>query len=159
MKQLDNDPEYRASVAKADAERRAVQEALSRAERPLVDELQAAGIALRSAWDLFEFPESGEVVYPILVEHLHRDYPERVLDGIARAFTKKVARRHWPELLEIYLSEVRGGATRIYFLRTVNRIGNRIGAGAGREVIQRFANHPALGLESKRIIRGLGPND
>lgn len=190
MKQLNNDPEYRGRVAKADAERRAVHDALSWAERPLVDELRAAGIAVRSAWDLYEFPESGEVVYPILVKHLRLDYPERVLDGIARAFIKEVARRHWPELLEIYLSEVRGeaqdglaatlsgcavrfhyndllsilenealGETRIYFLRPVNRIGNRISAGAGREVIERFANHPALGVESKRILRGLGRND
>lgn len=190
MKQLDNDPEYRSGVAKADAERRAVHEALSRAERPLVDELRAAGIAVSSAWDLYEFPQSGEVVYPILVKHLRRDYPERVLGGIARAFTKEVARRHWPELLEIYMSEVRGeaqdglaatlsgcavrvhyndllsilenealGETRIYFLRPVSRIGNRISAGAGREVIERLASHPTLGVESKRILRGLGRND
>ena len=190
MKQLNKDPEYRARVAKADAERRAVQEALSRAERPLVDELRAAGIAVGSAWDLYKFPESGEVMYPILVKHLLLDYPERVLGGIARAFTKEVARRHWPELLEIYLSEVRGeaqdglaatlsscasrvhyddllsilknenlGETRIYFLRPVNRIGNRISAGAGRKVIEGFASHPTLSIESKRILRGQGRND
>jgi hypothetical protein len=190
MKQLDNDPEYRARVAKAEAERRAVREALTQAERPLVDELRAAGIAIRSAWDLYKVPESGEVAYPILVKHLRLDYPERVLEGIARAFTKEVARRHWQELLTIYVSEVRGeaqdglaatlsgcatrvhyddlleilsnealGPTRIYFLRPVNRIGNRAITGAGREVIDRFADHPVLGVEAKRILRGQGRND
>lgn len=189
-KQLNNDPEYRARVSKADLERRALQETLSRAERPLVDELRAAGIAVSSAWDLYKFPESAELAHPILVKHLRLDYPERVLEGIARAFTKEVARHHWQELLKIYRSEVRGeaqeglaatlsgsavkvhyedlleiledeslGSTRIYFLRPVNRIGNRISAGAGREVIERLADHPVLGVESKRILRGLGRND
>lgn len=95
MKQLDNDSEYPARVAKADSERRAVREALTRAERPLVDELRSAGILVSSAWDLYALPESGEVAYPILVKHLQLDYPERVLNGIARAFTKEVTRRHW----------------------------------------------------------------
>jgi hypothetical protein len=190
MNQLNNDPEYLARVAKAESERNAVHEALSRAERPLVDELQAAGVAVTSAWHLYEHPESGEIVYPILVRHLRLDYPGRVLSGIARAFTKDVARRHWAELLEIYLSEVRAeaqdglaatlsrcaakvhyddlvstlenealGESRIYFLRPVNRIGNRISAGAGHKVIERFADHPVLGVESNRILRGQGRND
>lgn len=100
-KQLNNDPEYRARIEKADAERRAVHDTLSQAERPLVDALRAAGIEVESAWYLYEFPQRGEDVYPILVNHLRLDYPERVLNGIARAFTKDVTRRHWQELLEI----------------------------------------------------------
>lgn len=190
MSHLESDPGYRARAAEADAKRRSMQEALREAERPLTDELRAAGIDVESAWGLYKFPESGEKVYPILVKHLQLNYPDRVLGGIARAFTKEVARQHWEELLAIYLHETRGeardglaatlsscatkahygdlvsileneslGETRIYFLRPANRIGNRISQRTGRAVIERFAGHPVLGVESARILRGRGRND
>lgn len=188
--QLANDPEYVARVAMAEAERHERREALRRAERPLVEELRAAGIEVDTAWNLYKVPERGEDAYPILLNHLRMDYPDRVLEGIARAFTRDVVRRHWSELLSIYLHETRGeardglaatlsgcaarahyddllsilkdeslGETRIYFLRPVNRIGNRMSAGAGRAVIAGFEDHPILGIESKRILQGRGRND
>jgi hypothetical protein len=191
MKQLNADPEYRARVAKADAERRAFQEALTRAERPVVADLRAAGLRVRSAWDLYQLPESGEIAYPILVKHLRLDYPGRVLNGIGRAIRKEVARSHWSELLALYLQELTDceardglaatlsgcavrahyddllaileneglGESRIYFLRPVNRIGNRIAAGQGRAAIERFRDHPVLGVEADAILRGRGRND
>jgi len=190
IEQLGNDPECRARAAKADTERRERQETLRRAERPVVDELRAAGIDVKSVWYLPELPECGEDAYPILLKHLKEDYPDRVRGGIARAFTKDVVRRHWQELLNMYLHEAPGeaqdglaatlsgcaarahyedllsiledeslGDTRIYFLRPVNRIGNRISAGSGRAVIEGLADHPVLGTESKRILQGRGRND
>ena len=99
MKELEdryrNDPVYRASVDGQEAEHRARREELCRAERPLVAALQAAGIPVNSAWELYEYPELGEKAYPLLLNHLRLDYPDRILEGIARAFTKDVARRHW----------------------------------------------------------------
>lgn len=185
-----NDPEYRASVDRQEAERRARREELERAERPLVADLRAAGIPVDSVWDLYEHPGLGETAYPLLVKHLRLAYPDRILNGIARGFTKGVARRHWQELLHIYLTEDRPdardglaatlsgcavrrqysdllailenealGETRIYFLRPVNRIGDRMDAGAGRKVIERFANDPQLGTEASRILQGRGRND
>lgn len=152
--------------------------------------LQSAGIPVDSVWELYEYPELGDTAYPLLLEHLGRDYPARILNGIARAFTKDVARRHWQDLLSIYLGdgrpEVRDGLaatlsgcavrthfddliaivenqalgeSRIYFLRPVNRIGNRISAGGGRKVIERFASDPQLGTEANRILKGRGRND
>lgn len=190
MNQLNSDPEYLARVAKADAERRERRERLRQAEQPLVDDLRTAGIDVKSAWYLYEVPNRGEDAYPILLNHLRRDYPDRILNGIARAFTKDVARRHWRELLDLYLHEDREeardglaatlsgcaaraqyedllailkndslGSTRIYFLRPVNRIGNRISPGAGRAVIAGLADDPVLGIESKRILQGRGRND
>lgn len=184
------DPEYRASVDRQEAERRARREELARAERPLVNDLRAAGIPAGSAWELYQHPELGETAYPLLVKHLPLDYPDRILNGIARGFTKATARRHWHELLSLYLVEDRAeardglaatlsgcavrthytdliailenealGETRIYFLRPVNRIGNRMGASAGRKVIERFANDPQLGTEANRILQGRGRND
>lgn len=190
MKQLNNDPEYLERVATAEADRQALREALRRAQRPLIDDLRAVGVLVESAWDLYQFPESGEVIYPILVKHLPQEYPDRVLNGIGRAFTKEVARRHWQELLSLYVSETRAealdglaatlsgcatrthyadlvailshealGESRIYFLRPVNRIGNRINPGTGRAVIERFVDDPVLGVESARILRGQSRND
>ena len=52
-----------------------------------------------SARKLYKYPELGEIAYPILLKHLRLDYPDRILEGIASAFTKDVARRHWQELL------------------------------------------------------------
>lgn len=192
--QLENlyrdDPEYRASVDRQEAERRARREELERAERPLVADLRAAGIPVDSAWALYKHPELGETAYPLLVKHLGLDYPDRILEGIARGFTKDAARRHWQELLALYLGEDRPaardglaatlsgcavrthyadlvailenealGETRIYFLRPVHRIGNRMAAGAGRKVIERLANDSQLGTESSRILQGRGRND
>ena len=185
-----SDPEYRASVDRQEAERRARRDELERAERPLVTDLRAAGIPVDSAWDLYKHPELGETAYPLLVKHLRLAYPDRILNGIARGFTKDVARKHWPELLSIYLTEDRPeacdglaatlsgcavrthypdlvailenealGETRIYFLRPVHRIGNRMCAGAGRTVIESFANDPQLGQEASRILLGRGRND
>ena len=190
MAKLNNDPDFRARTEQAKADRQALREKLRVAERPLVEELQAAAIEVETAWDLYKFSALGETAYPILVKHLLLDYPERVLAGIARAFTKDVARRHWPQLLEIYRTQSKGeaqdglaatlsgcatrahyddllsvladetlGQTRIYFLRPVNRIGNRGVAGAGRAVIERLANDPILGVESTRILQGKGRND
>lgn len=184
-----NDPVYKASVDRQQAEHQARAEDLRRAERPLVAALRSAGIPVDSAWELYEYPELGETAYPLLLEHLRRDYPDLVLNGIARAFTKDVARRHWQDLLSIYLSdgrpEVRDGLaatlsgcavrthlddligilenqalgeSRIYFLRPVNRIGNRVSAGDGRKVIERFAKDPQLGTEANRILRGRARN-
>ncbi|GAA3825971.1 hypothetical protein [Nocardioides panacisoli] len=184
------DPEYRASVDRQEAERRQRREELMRAEEPLVADLQAAGIPVDSAWDLYKHPELGETAYPLLVRHLVLDYPDRILQGIARGFSKAAARRHWKELLQIYLAEGRPeardglaatlsgcavrthyadlvaildnealGETRIYFLRPVHRIGNRMRAGEGRRVIERVANDPELRTECSRILQGRGRND
>lgn len=183
----ENDPEYRASVDRQEAERRAKRDELRHAEQPLVADLQAAGIPADSAWDLYRFPGLGAIAYPILLRHLRLDYPDRILNGIARAFEKAVVRAHWQELLDFYLTDTRPevrdglgatlsgcavrahyadlvaivdneelGESRIYFLRPVNRIGNRMGERRGRRVIERLASDPQLGIEAIRILQGRG---
>jgi hypothetical protein len=89
-----NDPVYKASVDRQEAERRDRHEELRRAERPLVAALQSVGIPVDSAGELYMYPEVGETAYPLLLKHLGRDYPDRILNGSARAFTKDVARTH-----------------------------------------------------------------
>jgi len=69
-----NDPVYKASVDRQEAEHRVRREELSRAERPLVAALQGAGIPVNSAWELYEYAELGEKAYPLLLKHLQLDY-------------------------------------------------------------------------------------
>jgi hypothetical protein len=89
------------------------------------------------SWQLYEYPELGETAYPLLLKHLRLVYPGPILNGIARAFTKDVARGHWQELLNIYLidgrPEVRDGlgatlsgcAVRTHYADLVAIVGNR----------------------------------
>jgi hypothetical protein len=184
------DAEYREAVDRAEAERVTVWEQRREAERPFIADLEAHGVQVGSAWDLCEHPDLNEVAYPILLKHLQRDYPGRVLNGMARGFLKQTARSHWVELLDLYLMDPRAevrdglaatlsgcavrshyedllavlaneslGESRIYFLRPVNRIGNRKEPGVGRTVIERFADHPQLGTEATLILARRGPND
>jgi len=76
-----------------------------RAERPLIEELQAAGINVESAWDLINRKEPWNkkecirpypAALPILLEHLERPYPDRVRAGIARALA--LGRIAWEEV-------------------------------------------------------------
>ena len=62
-------------------------------------------------------------------------------------------RKHYDDLLTFIENEDLG-ESRIYFLRPINRIGNRLQAGQGRAVIEQLADHPVLGIESTRILQG-----
>jgi hypothetical protein len=50
------------------------------------------------------------------------------------------------------------GECRIYFLRHINRIGNRLDVGQGRAVIQTVGDDPVLGKEATAILRGRSRN-
>ncbi|UQX89245.1 hypothetical protein M6D93_04385 [Jatrophihabitans telluris] len=81
-----------------------------------------------------------------------------VRDRLAAALSQCAVKAHYEELLT-FLADETLGESRIYFLRTVNRIGNRKSPGAGRAVVARFADDPVLGKEAGAILAGKGPND
>ena len=83
---------------------------------------------------------------------------DTVRDRVAAALSRCATKVHYDDLLTFLRSEALG-ASRIYFLRPVNRIGNRISPGVGRDVIASFANDPILGKEAAAILAGRGPND
>ncbi|MCD9152939.1 hypothetical protein [Aeromicrobium duanguangcaii] len=184
-----NDPAYRAQVDRVETEHQARSEELRRAERPLIEELRSAGVLVSSVWQLYAHPDKGEVAFPILRRHLLLDYPDRILEGIARGFTRQAVRQNWAQLLEIYLRESRPpvrdglaatlsmhavrahyedligilenealGETRIYFLRPVNLIGNRMEPGRGRQVVAQVAADPQLVREATAILQGRDRN-
>ncbi|AZI57520.1 hypothetical protein EH165_04435 [Nakamurella antarctica] len=186
---LRSDPEFRAAQEQAASDRSAARAALDVALRPVVEDLRSAGLDVDSVWDLHKIPGAISVAFPVLMDHLQRDYPDRALQDIATALQHNSARLHWVELRELYLSSTRTviqdgvagamslvarrehypdlltflkldrlGTSRIYFLRPVNRIGNRISAGLGRAVVEPLAHDPQLGIEATAILQGRGPN-
>ena len=81
-----------------------------------------------------------------------------VRDRLASVLAAIAVRPHYEDLLS-FLTQEFLAETRIYFLRPVNRIGNRMAPGKGRRVIEGLANHPVLSTEAKRILAGRSRND
>lgn len=179
------DPVFRVELERVEAERLARAEQRRLACQPVLDDLRSAGIEVSDLYMLYEQPESYPVAIPVLLDHLHRDYPERVLEDIGNALPRKpdpswwadfkrlykstrsdavrdrlaaamsgcAVRRHYADLLA-FIHDDALGSSRIYFLRPINRIGNRIADGQGRAVMERLAQDPVLGNESAAILKG-----
>ena len=78
-------------------------------------------------------------------------------DRLAGALAECAIREHYDDLLS-FVAVASLGASRIYFIRPINRIGNRINPGQGRLVIEELAQDPVLGREASAVLRGLGSN-
>jgi hypothetical protein len=105
LAELQADPKW---VAEQQERERALQErtaAYRKAEAPLVKDLNRAGVAVASVWNLVNSRAPYPVAVPILIEHLRRPYPERVREGIARALAVPEARIGWDSLLEAFREE------------------------------------------------------
>jgi hypothetical protein len=188
-RRMAEDPDYRRDVEAEEARRAKESRILRVAEQPIVADLAAIGIKTDSVWNLYKIPESRPKAIPVLLDHLTRPYPNKVLMGIGVALDDKSARGWWPELKALYLhtsnATVRDGLaaalsgvaakvhyddllsfladeslgeTRIYFLRPVNRIGNRMSSGKGRRVIEELAADRPFEKEAKAILAGRSRN-
>lgn len=102
--ELAQDPEYRARQASLEAEEEQEMCRLAEAEKPLLADLAAIGIRTDSAWNLYQDPDSLPKAIPVLLDHLEREYPAKVLEGIANALNDKSARKWWPQIKTLYLS-------------------------------------------------------
>jgi hypothetical protein len=78
---------------------------------------------------------------------------DAVRDRLAAALSNCATREHYDDLLA-FVQDDSLGECRIYFLRPINRIGNRIGTGQGRAVIETLSEDPVLGKEATAILRG-----
>jgi hypothetical protein len=105
MAQLNADPEFVAAREEREARRRQQEIELQRAERPLVDDLRAAGYAIESVWDLVNTPGSYPRAVPILFAHLPKPYPPAIREGIARALGVPEAKVGWKLLTRLYREE------------------------------------------------------
>jgi hypothetical protein len=75
------------------------------AEEPLLKELRASGVQVRSVWDLVNEPNRYPQSFQILLTHLQKPYPDSIRDGIARALAVPGARFAWPTLVRLYREE------------------------------------------------------
>lgn len=100
------DPEFLKQQAAREQERLAVEEALTRAELPILNDLKKAGAdELGSPWDLLEAKQPYPKLIPVLLAHLDGDYPEKVREGIARALAVREARPGWSQLVRSFIAE------------------------------------------------------
>lgn len=83
---------------------------------------------------------------------------ETVRDRAAAALSSVAVRQHYEDLLA-FVENKKLGESRVYFLRKINRIGNRRSPGAGRAVIERLVADPDLTAEATAILRGKGVNE
>lgn len=78
---------------------------------------------------------------------------DAVRDRVAAAMSGCARRAHYEDLLA-FIRDPDLGASRIHFLRPINRIGNRIQAGQGRAIIEMIVDDPVMGKEARAIFRG-----
>lgn len=83
---------------------------------------------------------------------------EVVRDRLAAALSVCAKREHYDDLLT-FTADPALGESRIYFLRPINRIGNRISPGLGRSVVEHWAQDAVLEREASAILKGRGPRD
>jgi hypothetical protein len=105
MTQLNADPAFVAQRAAKEEERQKRAAEWRLAERPLVEELRAAGFEVESAWDLVNTADPYPEALPILLNHLPRAYPGAVREGIARALAVPEAKFGWGAIKMLYRDE------------------------------------------------------
>ena len=69
---------------------------------PLLADLSAVGVEVADVWALVDTSEPHPAALPVLVDHLHRDYEEPVLEGIARALAVPDAAPFWGQVMKLF---------------------------------------------------------
>lgn len=106
MDRLNADPDWVARMAKRDEELAKREAEYKKAEAPLVALLRQAGHNVESSWDLLSRKGTYSDVLPLLFDHLTRDYPEAIRDGLARALgVKETKAIGWSRLIGLYKAE------------------------------------------------------
>lgn len=78
---------------------------LNEAEKPLVAALRGTGLKIDCVWDLVGTREPYPAAVPILLEHMDRDYPPEIREGIARALAVPEAIIGWPKIKTAFLND------------------------------------------------------
>jgi hypothetical protein len=177
---LRTDPEYRARVQHANAERNKRVQALREAEAPIVVELQLVGCNVKSVWDLVNTSDPYPAALPVLMSHLEKGgYPGPVMESLGRALAVKPASAWWDRLKELYVEceegdEKEGLAVALAGAAAPEHLDDLIGlvydAGQGstriyflrsirrlsgqaaRELLEPLRSDPILGAEARRLV-------
>lgn len=178
---LRSDPEYRAKVEAAEAERQERARRLREAEQAIVADLRAAGVPVDSVWDLVNTSKPYLDALPVLMEHLERGgYPVRVMESLGRALAVKPSVASWERLKARWLNARDAGeedgaavalaacATKkqlddlIEFLAVEERGQSRIyflrpilkvGGDRGREVVDALRGDPVFDKEATALLK------
>lgn len=174
-----------AVLEKLSPEQRTPREALARklatAEVPLVEALRGVGAEVDSVWDLVNAKGVYLPAIPVLVEHIKRDYPHQITEGIARALATRHAWPYWDLLLEVYKTAHHSGprqgaacavaaaATEANIRALMEVIGDEAYGssrvllmaplariGDDKEVVpllETLAEHPVVGREASKILK------
>jgi hypothetical protein len=102
LAQLQTDPAFRARRAAQEAKLRERTARRLKAEQPLIADLARAGYAVESVWDLVNTRAGYSSAVPVLIDHLQRNYPDDVREGIARALAVPAAKTAWQLLIKLY---------------------------------------------------------
>jgi len=102
MAELNSDAEYLARTKAQEEAQQKLWDEWAKAEVPLVAALKSAGTEVQTVWDLIQDDKVNPAVIAVLVDHLKRDYPDRIREGIMRALATPYARNRWDELVEIF---------------------------------------------------------
>ena len=104
--ELSGSPEFLVTQAERNQQRHEKIARLKAASKPLDDALRAVcPLVVDGVWDLVNTRERYDEALPILVEHLTKDYPDEVLDGIARALAVPQALPYRTTLISLFRRE------------------------------------------------------
>ena len=85
LEELAADENYQRMLREKEKERAALRRILDEDQKDLVAECRAAGVPIRSVWDLVNTQASYAPAIPILVKHLEVEHHPRTTEGIVRA--------------------------------------------------------------------------
>lgn len=102
MTRLRSDPEWLAREERSNAELRERELESARIQAPLIADLESVGWHVTSVWDLVNTAARYPEALPVLLDHLQRDYPAGIREGIARAMAVRDARFAWPVLRQLF---------------------------------------------------------
>ena len=181
MEELANDADYQARRSAVDAEQATRTQALRLAERPIVADLNKAGIAVGSVWDLVNTSDPYPDALPVLLDHLeHGGYPDRVMESLGRALAVRPSVMWWDRLRALYADprsdgEEDGVAIALAACATKDQLNDlltflawtergqsriyflrpikRLGGDNGRAVLERLKDDEVFGGEASALLR------
>lgn len=178
---LRTNPEYRAAMEAAEAKRQAAAQVLRDASRPILKDLNEAGIHITSLWVTDDKIMPYSTSLPILLAHLEKGgYPDRVMQVIAHRLGVKPGIEYWDRLRDLYYRETgraaRSGlaaalakiATKAQFDELVELLHDeslgesrilligdivRVGREHGKDIVRALVDDPVLGKEATARAR------
>jgi len=182
MAELNQDPDFQRVTSEREAKRREQELQWRAAEQPIVSDLRGVGLQLESVWDLVNSSDPYRDALPILVKHLELGgYPDRVMEGVARALAVKPAGAHWTRLRDLYLraegpDEMNGLAVALAAAATPDNLDDllmllnetsrgetrlyflrtvlSVGDERGRQTVEALKGDPVLGKEATALLAG-----